>query len=82
MSQETLQNKYYGFTRVNLWIFVISLALIVIGYVLMSGGKSADGVSFDPSVFSFRRIGLAPILCTIGYLGFIPALLYRRRDKK
>ena len=82
MSQETSQNKYYGFTRVNLWIFVVSLLFIVLGYILMSGGKSPDGVSFDPTVFSFRRIGLAPILCTLGYLGFIPALLYRPRGKK
>ena len=76
MTQET--NKYYGFTKVNLLIFVISLLLIIAGYLLMSGGKSTDGVSFDPGVFSFRRIGLAPILCTLGYLGIIPALLYRK----
>ena len=80
MAQET-ETRYYGFTKANLWIFAVSLLLLVIGYVLMSGGESADGVSFDPGVFNFRRIGLAPILCTLGYAGFVPALLYRSKAK-
>lgn len=79
MAQES---KYYGFTRANLWILAVSMLLIVIGYALMSGGKSADGVSFDPEVFNFRRIVLAPILTTLGYLGIIPALLYRPKSKQ
>ena len=81
MAQEREKTKYYGFTRINLWILVASLLLIIAGYLLMSGGKSPDGVSFDPGVFSFRRIGLAPILCTLGYLGIIPALLYRQEKQ-
>ena len=79
MAQES---KYYGFTRTNLWILAVSMLLIVIGYALMSGGKSADGVSFDPEVFNFRRIVLAPIITTLGYLGIIPAILYRSKAKK
>lgn len=78
MSQQV---KYYGFTKTNLWLFGGSLVLIVLGYILMSGGKSADGVSFDPEVFNFQRIVLAPILCTLGYFGLIPALLYRPKKK-
>lgn len=76
------ENKHYGFTRVNLWIFVASILLIIIGYILMSGGKSPDPQDFDPSIFSFRRIVLAPILTTLGYLGVIPALLYRPKRKR
>ena len=76
MSQKT---EYFGFTRVNLLFLIGSLLLIILGYILMSGGRSADGVSFNPEVFSFTRIGLAPILCTLGYLGMIPALLYRKK---
>lgn len=69
--------KTYGFTRVNLWILMVSIAIIVIGYVLLAGGKSTDGISFNPEVFNTRRIGIAPVILTIGYLGILVAIIWR-----
>lgn len=76
--------KTYGFGKVNLWILLASIALIVLGYILMAGGKSADGVSFDPEVFSTKRIGVAPVVLTLGYIGILVAVLWRgkRKDEK
>lgn len=48
------------------WLF-IGLAFIVIGFILMSGGGSDDPNVFDPSIFSWRRIRLAPTLVLIGF---------------
>lgn len=72
--------QMYG--KRNLIIFCVSLLLIIVGYLLMSGGKSADGVSFNPEVFSYRRIRLAPLLCTLGYLGGLVAALYRQSPRQ
>ena len=72
----------YTFGKVNLYILLGSLAVIVVGYLLMAGGKSADGVSFNPEVFSTRRITVAPIVTTLGYLGLLVAILYRPRHHK
>jgi len=48
------------------WLF-IGLAFIAIGFILMSGGGSDDPNVFDESIFSWRRIRLAPTLVLIGF---------------
>lgn len=59
-------------------IFAIAISLILSGLLLMTGeGSSNEG--FCPDIFSARRIRLAPLLCLIGYLLPIPALMWHRR---
>jgi hypothetical protein len=48
----------------------IGVGILVIGFLLMAGGKSNDPNVFNPEIFSFRRITLAPII-VIGGFGFI-----------
>ncbi|WP_439150953.1 DUF3098 domain-containing protein [Winogradskyella sp.] len=48
------------------WLF-IGLAFIAIGFILMAGGGSDDPNVFDSSIFSWRRIRLAPTLVLIGF---------------
>jgi hypothetical protein len=48
------------------WLF-IGLAFISIGFILMAGGGSDDPNVFDESIFSWRRIRLAPTLVLIGF---------------
>lgn len=71
--------KVYTFGRVNLYLFLFSMLLIVLGYILMAGGKSPDGVRFNPEVFSAGRIVIAPVLCALGYIGVLLAILWRGR---
>lgn len=57
-------------------ILVAACTLIILGYVLMSGpGSTAQ--SFNPDIFSVRRIVVAPILCLAGYLLIIIGILKR-----
>lgn len=74
-------NLFFGYTKVNLYILVASLVLIAVGYTLMSGGSSADGVSFNEEVFNSTRIVIAPIICTLGYFGVVAAIVYKGRRK-
>jgi hypothetical protein len=48
------------------WLF-IGLAFIAIGFILMAGGGSDNPDVFDESIFSWRRIRLAPTLVLIGF---------------
>ncbi|MDO4789549.1 MAG: DUF3098 domain-containing protein [Porphyromonas sp.] len=75
MNQKKYRPFLYG--RTNLILLVISLLFVILGYILMAGGDSPDGVSFNPEVFSITRIRIAPTLCTIGYIGILVAILYR-----
>jgi len=55
------------FEKTNYTVLLIGLAVIAIGFVLMSGGGSDDPTVFNEDVFSFRRIRLAPTVVLIGF---------------
>ena len=58
----------------------VSLILIVGGFILMSGGGTTDPNVFNEEIFSLSRIRLAPIVCVLGFVLMIYAILHR--DKK
>ena len=58
-------------------IIIIACALILIGYILMSGSSGTEQ-SFNPAIFSTRRIVIAPMLCLAGYLLIILRILKER----
>lgn len=63
------------FGKKNYLIMGIGLAVIAIGFILMSGGGSDNPAVFDASIFNFRRIHLAPALVLIGFTIEIYAIL-------
>jgi uncharacterized membrane protein len=57
------------FGKENYRWMIIGLILILLGLLLMIGGKSKDPNVFNPAeVYSFRRITLAPILILAGFV--------------
>ena len=60
---------------------LIGLAFIVIGFILMSGGGSDDPNVFNPAIYNFQRIRLAPTLVLIGFGIEVYAILLNS-DKK
>jgi len=59
----------------NYKLLLIGFAIIVIGFMLMVGGKSEDPSVFNPEIFSFRRITLAPVVVLFGFLFEIYAIM-------
>ncbi|MDA0729418.1 MAG: DUF3098 domain-containing protein [Bacteroidetes bacterium] len=57
----------FAFNRSNYTWLGVGIGLLIVGYLLMSGGGSEDPEIFDPSIFSARRISLAPIVVLAGY---------------
>jgi hypothetical protein len=56
------------FEAVNYKFLLIGLAIVALGFVLMSGGGSEDPNVFkEDELFSFRRIGLAPTMVLAGF---------------
>ena len=70
------------FQRRNYIFMFIGLALIAIGFILMSGGGSDDPNVFNPDIYNFRRIRLAPTLVLIGLGIEIYAILLNPHKKK
>ena len=59
----------------NYVILIISLILIIIGYILMSGEGSTPA-AYNPDIFSRLRICFAPIICLLGYLLNVVGIIY------
>lgn len=59
--------KDFAFGKENFVLIAIAIVFIIIGFALMSGGGSNDGVSFNPAIFSARRIVIAPIVTVFGF---------------
>ena len=57
----------FAFTKKNYVLLIIGVVTLIVGYLLMSGGGDPDPKVFDESMFSFRRITLAPIVILLGY---------------
>ena len=68
------------FTKKNYYILVSGILLVFLGYVLMIGGSSDDPNVFNPAVFNFQRITLAPIVCLLGFAAVIVAIMWRPKD--
>lgn len=61
------QKPDFLFEKENYKILLIGIAVIAIGFILMSGGGSDDPTVFSEAVFSWRRIRLAPTVVLIGF---------------
>ena len=61
----------------NYKLLLIGFVIIIVGFILMVGGKTHDPNYFNPEIFSFRRITLAPLVVLFGFLFEIYAIMKR-----
>ena len=59
----------------NVKIIGIGLLVMVLGFVLMIGGGSSDPNVFNPEMFNFRRLTLAPVLIVAGVVVIIVGIM-------
>ncbi|MBO7254880.1 MAG: DUF3098 domain-containing protein [Paludibacteraceae bacterium] len=65
------------FSKTNYIIVGIAILCILLGFVLMYG--SSTSTEFNPDIFSFRRITLAPIIVLGGFILMIIGILYKKK---
>lgn len=70
----------FALGRENYKLIIIGLVAIVVGFLLMIGGASGDPEVFNPEVFSFRRITLAPLVSLAGFLFIIYAIMKKPKS--
>ena len=75
------QDLNFVFGKKNYTFMFIGLAVIALGFLLMAGGGSDDPNVFNPDIYSFRRIRLAPALVLLGFGIEVYAILVNP-DKK
>lgn len=75
------QKPDFLFEKANYKFLFIGIAVIALGFILMSGGGSDDPKVFSEDVFSFRRIRLAPTVVLIGFGITIYSIFKKTKDK-
>lgn len=63
------------FTKNKYLILVLIVGLLTLGFILMSGGGTANPNVFNEEIFSFRRITLAPLVIVGSYIALIWLIL-------
>lgn len=74
-----IDHKHLAFDKMNFILLGIGAAIVIIGFILMSGSGSAEG-TFDPDIFSARRIKIAPVVCFLGFIFMIYAVIRKPKD--
>jgi hypothetical protein len=70
----------FAFGKENYMIMLAGVALVIIGFILMTGGGSKDPNVFNEDMFDFRRLTLSPILILVGFGLGIVAIMKRPKD--
>ena len=75
MSSKNEQKQEFLFEKINYKILLIGIAVIALGFILMSGGGSDDPAVFSDAIFNARRIKIAPTVVLAGFGVVIYAIL-------
>jgi len=70
------------FGATNYKLLMLGLAISLIGFILMIGGGSEDGLSFNPEIFNFQRITLAPFIILVGIVIDVIAIMKGGNNKE
>ena len=68
-----MDKKNLAFDKMNY------ILLAVLGFILMSGGSS-DETAYNPDIFSVRRIKVAPVVCLLGFVSMIYAVIRKPKN--
>lgn len=74
-----MDKKNFAFDKVNFILLAIGMVIVVVGFLLMTGPSSTE-TAFEPDIFSARRTKVAPIVCLVGFLSMIYAVIKKPKD--
>lgn len=75
-----MDKKNLAFGRSNFIMLGVSMFVVIVGFILMSGPGS-DATAFNEDIFSAIRIKVAPVVCFIGFISMIYAIIHRPVDR-
>ena len=74
-----MDKRDFAFDRMNYILLAVGMAVVIIGFLLMSGSGSTD-TNYKPDIFSARRIKVAPVVCLLGFVSMIYAVVRRPKN--
>ena len=74
-----MDKKNLAFDKMNYILLAVGMAVVVLEFILMSGGSS-DETAYNPDIFSVRRIKVAPVVCLLGFVSMIYAVIRKPKN--
>ena len=74
-----MDKKNLALDKMNYILLAVGMAVVVLGFILMSGGSS-DETAYNPDIFSVRRIKVAPVVCLLGFVSMIYAVIRKPKN--
>lgn len=79
---DRIKNSDRPFSKINYYLMGGCIMLIVLGFILMSGGGSSVENGFNPEIFSARRIIVGPAFSFLGFLLMAFAIIYTPKSRR
>ena len=76
-----MDRQKFAFDKTNFILLAVGMAIIILGFLLMTGPGSTEG-SFEPDIFSTRRIVVAPMVSLFGFVFMIYGILHKPKTNK
>ena len=74
-----MDKQKFAFDKTNCILLAVGMAVIILGFLLMSGPGSTEGY-FEPDIFSVRRVKVAPVVCLAGFVFMIYGILRKPKS--
>ncbi len=75
-----MDRKNFAFDKYNFILLTIGMIVVIVGFILMSGGSSTEA-GYNPDIFSVRRIRVAPVVCFLGFIFMVYAIIRKPKEK-
>ena len=76
-----MDKKNFAFDKMNFILLAIGMAVVVVGFILMSGAGSSE-TAFNPDIFSDRRIKVGPMISLLGFISIVGAIMWKPKEDR
>lgn len=78
---EPEEKSNFVFGKFNYILMGVGIVVLLIGYILLSGGGSDDPNVFNKAMFDSRRMVVAPVMIMMGFVIEIVAIMFSFKCK-
>ena len=71
-----MDKRNFAFSKTNYILLIAGMVIVIIGFILMSGGSSTEE-AFNPDIFSDRRIKVGPMISLLGFISILGAIMWK-----
>ena len=76
-----MDKRNFAFSKTNYILLIAGMAIVIIGFILMSGGSSTEE-AFNPDIFSDRRIKVGPMISLLGFISIVGAIMWKPKEDR